>query len=310
MSEQEVVPHQGVTSITKRARADFDEGQMALIRDTVAKDCNQAELALFLETCARHQLDPIIKQIWTIKIQGVMQPVVSRDGLLSIANRHTPKNGYHGNGEFLGCQSAVVREFDFFDFDQTERADGTMRFAVTHKPRNEKGEPTHGGADGSLRGKIVGSWATVRRLGHDDAFFFAYWDQYGAKKAGGQRDSPWKTHPDAMMVKCAEGMALRKAFSVSGVIGEGEAERVPQSLTSGAEESSDTINWPEDEELAEQLRAGFKILGWRRAKVRLMVNSCEGDREAFVELLARVQSQVDEESAITDADVVDDPAAA
>jgi hypothetical protein len=69
------------TEITKRARGDFDPQQVELIRRTIAKDCNDGELALFLETCARHDLDPIIKQIWTIKINGTMQPVVSRDGL-------------------------------------------------------------------------------------------------------------------------------------------------------------------------------------------------------------------------------------
>ena len=121
MSE-EMIHAGGGLSITQPARREFDDAQLALIRDTVAKDCNVAELHLFLETCARHQLDPIIRQIWTIKYKGVMTPVVARDGLLAIANRHTKKNGYEGEGTFLGCQSDCVREHDFFDKTHTERA--------------------------------------------------------------------------------------------------------------------------------------------------------------------------------------------
>lgn len=272
-------------AITTRAREAYDEGQLALIRDTVAKDCNPAELALFLETCARHDLDPIIKQIWVIKIKGVLQPVVARDGLLAIANRHTGAGWTMHPGEFMGCQSNFVRKFDLFDFDQVERDDGTVRFAVTHKPRNSEGQPVFGGEDGSERGPIVGSWAVVRRRGHNDTFYQAFWKTYN------KAENTWRTHPDAMIVKCAESMALRKAFSVSGVIGEGEVERSTLTEVNGGVQGE--IRWPQDEAQAESLKQRFEVLGYRRAKVRTLVNACE-DEDGFRDLLARLDTAVDE----------------
>lgn len=284
-----VVVRGGDMSVTQRARALFDEQQVALIRDTVAKDCSPAELALFLETCARHELDPIIRQIWTIKIKGKMVPVVARDGFLTIANRHTGKGWTGESGEFLGCQSNVVRGHDFFDFEQEERADGTMAFKVMHKPRDVEGNPSHGGADGSERGPIVGAWARVRRRGHDDQFFYALWDTYN------KNENTWTTHPDAMIVKCAESTALRKAFSVSGVVGEGEVERSARpTLTEVSGEGSagdGTIHWPEDEALAEQIKQGVEIVGWRRAKVRMRVNACSTEEE-FKALIAEIHTEV------------------
>src|SRR2546423_973598 len=106
----------GSPSIASIRRTQFAPEQVDLIRATVAKDCNPAELALFLETCVRHELDPFIKEVWAIKIRQTVQTVVSRDGLLKIANRFTGSSWAREPGEFLGCQSNVVHEHDHFDF--------------------------------------------------------------------------------------------------------------------------------------------------------------------------------------------------
>lgn len=284
--------------ITKRARGEFDPQQVELIRRTVAKDCNDAELAMFLETCARHELDPIIKQIWTIKIKGVMQPVVSRDGLLAIANRYTGPTWNGVNGEFLGCASNVLHEYDEFSFSYRNREDGTQEVVIEHSPRDKDGKGTHGGRDGELRGPIVAAWARVRRRGHDDVFYLAYRKEYD------RGSNVWASHPHAMMVKTPEAMALRKAFSVSGVIGESEMTPAgPTTVTSTSAESVPTaIEWPADQQLADGLRAAFASLGYTEAKVRLAVMGKSDDE--LRQLLAELNREADEE--IADAEVVAD----
>lgn len=286
------------TEVTRSLRHEFDGGQIELIKATVAKGLTNPELGMFLEVAARHDLDPFTKQIWAIKIQGVVQPVVSRDGLLSIANRHTPKNGYEGDGEFMGCQSNVVHEHDEFDFTQVVREDGSKRIAVHHSPRDAEGSPSFGGKDGKARGEMIGAWATVARKGHDDVFFMAYREEYD-KKA-----NVWLSHPHAMMVKCAEGMALRKAFSVSGVLAEGEEPKRHNLTDTTDDEATEEIHWPEDEEQADELRKRFDALNYRRAKVRLMVNACQTP-EDFIELQKRLDVAVDEQNAVVDAEVVE-----
>lgn len=295
------VPSPPSIAVVRRDR--FSPEQVDLIRATVAKDCNPAELALFLETCVRHELDPFIKEVWAIKIQGRVQTVVSRDGLLKIANRCTGKGWANQPGEFLGCQSNVVHEHDHFDVLYETRPDGTIAVIVDHRPRTKEGQPSFGGRTGQGRGEMVGSWARVRRRGHDDVMFIAYRQEYD------KSENVWKSHPHAMMVKVAEAMALRKAFSIAGVVGEGEVERSERTLTDAAHEhQTDEIRWPEDEELAEALRQGFRALGYRRAKVRALVNACES-HDDYAALRDRLSVEADMhavEDDIPDAEVVNE----
>ena len=46
------------------AQRSYSPSQLALIRATVAKDCNQDEFDLFIEMCKHQGLDPFRKQIY------------------------------------------------------------------------------------------------------------------------------------------------------------------------------------------------------------------------------------------------------
>lgn len=270
------------SAITERARLDYDPAQIKLIRSTVASECNDGELAMFLEICARYDLDPFSKQIWAIKIRGKVQIVVSRDGLLALANR---------SPDFRGCQSHEVREHDHFQtlVDQ----DGHVH--VDHQWLDREGKPTHGGRDGQLRGDIIGGFAYVRREGHVDTMFMAYSAQYN------KGENVWLTHPSAMSVKAAEAMALRKAFSISGVIGESEvppAAPVPLTRPGVASEA----DYGPDEELAEKLQEAFQVLGYRPAKIRTKLRGCQTQEERE-QLLAELNAEADLPE---DAEVVED----
>ncbi|MET0604189.1 MAG: RecT family recombinase [Baekduia sp.] len=313
MSGSEVAV-QGPPSITLLRRNQFNPEQVNLIRGTVAADCNDGELALFLETCARHELDPFIKEIWAIRWQSgkPVHTVVSKDGFLKIANRCTGPGWAGESGEFLGVRGKVVHEHDAYDWHEEMRPDGTIATIVEHRPRDADGKPTFGGRDiVTKRGPIVGSWAICRRRGHDDVFFEASAAEYD------KNINAWKTHRHAMMLKVAESIVLRKAFPIAGVIGEGELERTERpSLTAvdGSGEVAD-INWPEDEALAAALQESFRALGYRRAKVRSLVNAC-ASAEDFGALLGRLHAEADqaavadeppsgpEEPEVTDAVVV------
>lgn len=282
-------------SITQRRRTVYDVGQLDLIKSQVMHtDATDGELAVFLELCARYELDPFAKQVWSIKIKGKVQTVVAHAGLLSLAERHTPSGIYavEGAGQFKGCAGDVIRQFDHFRKVEGERDDETAKVVIEHEYRNEQGEPTHGGADGSLRGPIIGSWGRVRREGFDDRYFLAYWASYN--KAGATTDNAWKTHPDFMMLKCAQTVALRQAFSVSGVVGAEELgmRTVEDRLTAGnGTAGGGDVEWPEDEELTAKLREAFQVAGWTKAKQRMHVN---GKTEAeLLDVLHQISVEMD-----------------
>jgi phage recombination protein Bet len=171
--------------------------ELATLKATVAIGATDEELALFLELANRYQLDPFLKEIWCVcdvkngkrnhdKPAMIMS---GRDGYLAHANR---------SPLFDGIESAAVHEHDTF----RRLADGSI-------------EHTYGTED---RGKVIGAYALVWRKDRTrPAYFFAPWADYGARNAGSSW-SPWSKYPTAMIVKVAESMALKRAFSISGLV--------------------------------------------------------------------------------------------
>jgi phage recombination protein Bet len=70
-----------MTAITKAS--DWTREQIETIKQTVARGANDAQLALFLQTCRSRGLDPFVKQVYFTP-QGI---IVSIDGLRAIAER-------------------------------------------------------------------------------------------------------------------------------------------------------------------------------------------------------------------------------
>ncbi len=260
----EIVP--SVRSIGERAREVFNEQQVALIRNTVAKDASPAELAMFLELCARYELDPFAGQIYCAKMggrdgeSGRMTIIVGRDGFLRIAERHA---------DYEGFDSDVVREKDSFRFE-----------------RGEDGRPIarhdYGGATHKQRGALVGAWAIVYRHGRRPRSFYAPIEEYRPTNEKKLKFSPWGAQESLMLDKCAITTALRLAFSISGLVGEEEASR--QLTKAPAEE----LTLAEDPELAARLTRLFaeatalQADAWRPAKVRLLLRGKTDEERALV----------------------------
>lgn len=277
-------------SIIDPARYRFDSRQIAAIKATVAKDCSDAELAMFLEVAGRYELDPFSKQIFAARIKGAIQIIVSRDGLLAHAHRQP---------DFRGIVGDVVHEHDEFEV-LYENGKRSVRHRYTYRPADPAidDDPS---ADG--RGAIIGAWAEVQREGHEPTFYFAPLGEYDR---GG--DTPWKTHKSAMILKVAEQYALRKAYSVSGVVGEEEIDRQRAQANLTAVPETD-YGWDDDPELAQELaemvdRANqVKPGSYRPAKVKGLLG--DGSREARERLREELQAFFAEHGTEPEAEAVE-----
>jgi phage recombination protein Bet len=160
----------------------FTQKEIETIKRTVASDANTDELRMFLHIAKTYGLDPFNKEIFFWKIKGKPTIMTSRDGYLKIADRHE---------EYNGLVSDVVRENDKF----RRKAQG-----IDHEY-------------GTNRGDIIGAYALVYRKDREyPVYVFAPFQEYFA----GTR--VWTKYPSAMILKVAESMALKRAFTVSGLV--------------------------------------------------------------------------------------------
>lgn len=248
------------TDLTSPARYGWEPEQVEALKHTVAKECTPAEFVMFLELAARYQLDPFARQIWAAKM-GEGQPVailVGRDGLLSISERYET---------FEGMDSDVVVEGD----------------KLTRDP--ETREFIHEWGENHLSGRIIGAWATVWRSDRKRPIsWFARFDEYN--KANSKF---WQKFKSAMIVKCAESMAMKRAFTITGLLIEEEVSEYPEH---GVISRAASIEWGDDERLAGWLQALVEAANaarknaYRPQKVlALLRGRSDADRRAFAQEL-------------------------
>jgi phage recombination protein Bet len=170
----------------------FTDDQKQLIKNTVAKGATDDELALFLHLAQTYGLDPFAKEIFCMKYGNQAATIITgRDGYLKIAN---------GRQEMDGIQSDSVCKNDTL----TKNTDGT----VNH---------TYGTPE---RGPVIGAYALVFRKDRSRAaYFYAPMAEYNAGS-----NPTWKKYPTAMIIKVAEACALKRAFSISGLVTQEEMD--------------------------------------------------------------------------------------
>lgn len=174
------------SALQVRHSAAMNQEQIELVKQTVCKGATDLELKLFISQCERTGLDPICRQIyaiqrWDAKLgKNVMGIQVSIDGFRLVAER---SGGYEGQTAPLWCGTDGVWKDVWLESVPPSAA----KIGVYRKNFREP------------------CYAVAR--------FDAYKQEFKDKQNGGFYLSPmWKKMGDIMIAKCAEALALRKAF--------------------------------------------------------------------------------------------------
>lgn len=173
--------------VTRADGMDFTREQVELIKTQICKGASDAQLALFKATCDRLGLDPFARQIYGVmrknRKTGDMDMTiqVSIDGFRSVADA---SGDYQGQTPAQWCGDDMVWREVWLD----------KSFPAAAR---------------------IGVWREGFR---EPLYGVATWDSY-MQGYDGKPSDMWAKMPDVMLAKCAEALALRKAFprKLSGV---------------------------------------------------------------------------------------------
>lgn len=197
--------------------------QVQLLKATICKGASDNELALFLEVCKSKRLDPFSGQIHAVK----------RPEYDKASDRYVDRMTY---------QTGI---------------DGFRLIADRTGERNGEDDPEWCGEDGLWvpiwLHKDPPSAARVRvyRKNHDKPYTgIAQWDFYAQTKRDGTPNRMWARGGPHMLAKCAEALALRKAFPselaglyTSDEMGQVERSRKTEAIEAEVADEVDLDSW-------------------------------------------------------------------
>ena len=230
-----------VTQQSLRIMQSFSNADLALIRATICKGATEPEFKLFINQSRTLGLNPLARQIFAVKRwdssqhRETMMIQVSIDGFRLVAER-TGK--YAGQvGPFWCGEDGVWKDVWLSDRHPIAAKVGALR--------NDFQEPC---------------WGIAR------------FNAYAQRKKEGGLTSMWEKMGDVMIAKCAESLALRKAFpqELSGVYTNDEMAHVADDAADGRQTQSVLITHSTQEakpatdnvtKLAEAAKAFAKEVG-------------------------------------------------
>lgn len=178
----------------------WDDKQIAALKQLGLSDVPNAELGVFLHFCQRTGLDPFARQIYMIGRGGRYTIQSSIDGLRIVAQR---SGNYGGQTMVEWCGD-----------------DGVWKDVWL-----EKTPPTAARVGVYYKDAPNATYATAK--------FDSYAVAYNGKPSG-----LWAKMPDLMIAKCAEALALRKAFpqDLSGIYTNDEMQQAEMTATTAKPE--------------------------------------------------------------------------
>jgi len=168
---------------------DFSAAEMDVIKTVIARGASDVELKMFVAMATKLGLDPLSKQIYCVK-------------------RHVKQ----ANGQWVDAITIVVG-IDGYRL----AADRTGRYCPGRAPTYEYDDD----------GRVTSATAYVLKLAGGawhEVSAVAFWDEYAQTNKEGAPTAMWVKMPRLMLGKCAEALALRRAFpaELSGVYTEDE----------------------------------------------------------------------------------------
>jgi phage recombination protein Bet len=190
------------------AEREFSPEQIQLLKDIIAKGASDQEFALFLEIIKAKRLDPFQKHVYFVKRWD-------NDAKRETWAAQTGIDGYRLIADRTG-DYAPGRE-PSYEYDK----DSKLLSATAY-----------------VKKWVRGSWHEISAT--------AFFDEYKQTRKDGTPTSMWQRMPRGMLAKCAEALALRRAFpgELSGIytheeMGQAsvEAPPVPAQIEAGEPEA-------------------------------------------------------------------------
>jgi len=224
-------------AVLRSTLPDWSPSQLALIRNTVAKDTTPDEFNMFVHVCRTVQLDPFRKQIYclvyskddTKKRRCVF--VTGIDGFRAVAARNKDYRPDDREPEFTYDESLKGR---------TDNPLGIVKATVRCFKRDQDGQwyPVAGTAYWSEFAKIKRSeWIKTGKFypaGHEKAGKPVYRKvtDEDTDVADPVPEGMWATMPYVLLAKCAEAQALRRGWpeNLSGLYSPEEMDQADNNM--------------------------------------------------------------------------------
>lgn len=192
MTTNEIAIHAGSALAIELAQQEWTDKQVTALIQIGVEKASKGDLDVFFHQCQRTGLDPFAKQIYMIERQGKQTIQTGIDGFRLIARRAIDqRNGTLDYEDNLWCGEDGQWTDVWLSKDQPRAAKVTV----------------------------------IRDGGRYSAI--ALWDEYKGTKYNGQLTKMWSERGAGQLAKCAEALALRKAFpqDLSGIYSTDEMQQ-------------------------------------------------------------------------------------